>query len=199
MHTLATTFVLAYHGCDSSVAEKLLAGKDFKKSTNAYDWLGHGIDFWEANPVRGLDFAKELKRRPRGPSKIKRPAVIGAVIDLGLCLDLMTSTGVDQVRIAHKHLKDIADKAGFQLPKNSSDGLRRNLDCAVIQTLHDIRRNSGQPPIDTVRGVFIEGDRIYQSSGFYEKTHTQVCVCNSDCIKGVFRVPKRHLKLLGGT
>jgi hypothetical protein len=196
MHTLTTSFVLGYHGCDASVGEMLLAGKDFKKSTNAYDWLGHGIYFWEANPLRGLDFAKELKANARGPTKIKRPTVIGSAIDLGLCLDLTTSAGVEQVRIAHKRLKEIAVKAGFVLPKNNKDGLRRNLDCAVIQTLHEIRRTSGQLPIDTVRGVFIEGNKIYASSGFYEKTHIQICVCNPDCIKGVFRVPKRHLKAL---
>lgn len=192
MHTLATSFVLGYHGCDSRIAERLLAGKDFRKSTNAYDWLGHGIYFWEANPLRGLEFAKELKARPRGKVKIRQPAVIGAAIDLGLCLDLTTSAGVEQMRIAHKHLQQISAKAGFQLPKNYEDG-RRNLDCAVIQTLHEIRRTSGQPPIDAVRGVFLEGDRIYESAGFYEKTHIQICVCNQDSIKGVFRVPKRQL------
>jgi hypothetical protein len=96
------------------------------------------------------------------------------------------------MRIAHRRLQQISAKAGFELPRNYEDG-RRNLDCAVIQTLHEIRRKAGQPPIDTVRGVFTEGNRIYPSAGFYEKTHIQICVRDQDSIKGVFRVPKRQL------
>ena len=39
--------VIGYHGCDETVAEQLLDTGVFKPSTNAYDWLGHGIYFWE--------------------------------------------------------------------------------------------------------------------------------------------------------
>jgi len=194
VHTLATTFVLGYHGCDETVAERLLSGEDFRASTNLYDWLGHGIYFWEANPIRGLEYAKELKRKPvRGAGAITTPQVVGAVIDLGLCLDLTTAAGVDQVKIAHKRYVEIVNKAGAELPQNSEDMLRRNLDCAVIEQLHKIREDAGEPPIDTIKGVFTEGKPIYATAGFFRKTHVQICVRNSDCIKGVFRVPKRHL------
>ena len=54
MHRLSTAFVLGYHGCDQSIADRLLAGGAFRKSRNDYDWLGHGIYFWEANPLRGV-------------------------------------------------------------------------------------------------------------------------------------------------
>lgn len=63
MHTLSSTFVLGYHGCDRTVGEKLLSGEDFKKSENSYDWLGAGIYFWENNPKRGLDFAREMSKQ----------------------------------------------------------------------------------------------------------------------------------------
>ena len=192
MHRLSSSFVLGYHGCDSAVAEKLLAGSAFQKSQNDYDWLGPGIYFWEANPLRGLEFAQELKGLKRGP-KIDTPSVIGAVIDLGLCLDLTTSTGTQQVASAYRQLVQLADKAGYELPRNSQDSLRRSLDCAVVRLLHDIRDNAGEPEIDSVRGIFLEGQPIYEGSGFYAKTHVQICVCNPDCIKGVFRVPPIHL------
>ena len=35
--------------------------------------------------------------------------------------------------------------------------------------------------------VFLEGRPVYEGSGFYGKTHIQIAVRNSDCIKGVFR------------
>ena len=183
---------MGYHGCDQKVAERLLSGVDFRPSQNDYDWLGPGIYFWEANPVRGLEFAEELKRLKRGAG-IQTPAVVGAVIELGLCLDLTTSAGVQQVRSAHQRLVQIAGAAGYPLPKNSPDRLRRNLDCAVIQVLHDIRDQAGEVPIDTVRGVFLEGPPVFEGSGLHAKTHIQVCVCNPECIKGVFRVPKHQL------
>lgn len=194
MHTLTTSFVLGYHGCGASVAGRLVGGTDFKKSTNKYDWLGPGIYFWESNPVRGIQFAEELRSTKRGRKRIRKPAVVGAAIDLGLCLDLTTAAGIAQLKIAYNELVSISKKANFPLPRNHSDGLRRNLDCAVIEMFHRIRKESGADPVDTVRGIFIEGDRVYPASGFFEKTHVQICICNPDMIKGVFRVPDRHLK-----
>ena len=92
MHRLSSSFVLGYHGCDGTVAARLLAGARWQPSQNDYDWLGEGRYFWEANPRRGLDFAIEASKRPR--AKIKNPAVVGAIIDLGNCLDLMTMAGI---------------------------------------------------------------------------------------------------------
>lgn len=191
MQRLNSSFVLAYHGCDQVIAKKLLAGEPFKPSQNDYDWLGSGVYFWEANPLRGLEYAKELKRLKRG--NIKKPAVIGAVIDLGNCLDLTSASGIQQVRDAHRYLSDVSDKAGQPLPENSPDLLRRNLDCAVIRYLHEIRQSQGDEPLHTIRGVFTEGKPIYPNSGFWDKTHIQICLCNRDNIKAVFRVEERFL------
>jgi len=171
----------------------LLSGKDFKFSKNDYDWLGHGIYFWEANPLRGLEFAREIKNR--GKQNVKTPVVVGAVVALGFCLDLTTSTGIEQVKIAHSYLTDSAAAAGVDLPKNGGgdDLLVRRLDCAVLNSLHELRKKSGEQSFDTVKGIFLEGDRIYEGAGLFEKTHTQICVRNPEMIKGVFRVPDRFL------
>lgn len=80
MHSLSTSFVLGYHGCDKAVGERLLAGEPFKASANTCDWLGRGSYFWEANPRRGLDFAVELKNSRRREVKIDMPFVVGAVM-----------------------------------------------------------------------------------------------------------------------
>ena len=186
MHRLSSAFILGYHGCDERVGEKLLSGAPFQPSNNDYDWLGPGVYFWEANPQRGLEFAKETSAR-RG-SGIKRPYVIGAVIDLGLCLDLTTAPGLEWVLTAHRSLVEVSKAADLPLPVNSRDQLRRNLDCAVILRFHSIRKAQGLPPVDTVKGVFTEGAPLYEGSGFREKTHIQIAVRNPQCIKGVFRV-----------
>ena len=122
MHRLTTTFVLGYHGCDEAVAERLISGEPFQKSINDYDWLGPGIYFWEANPLRGLEFAAELQNAPWG-SDITTPAVVGAIIDLGFCLDLTTAAGIRQVRAAHASYISNCEQTGDVIPQNSADAI----------------------------------------------------------------------------
>lgn len=190
MQRLSASFVLGYHGCDQTVADDLLRGEPFKKSANDYDWLGGGVYFWEANPIRGLDFAERSSRRPR--NKIKTPAVVGAVIDLGACLDLTTVYGIEMVKAAHASLQSQITAANEALPQNQ-DSLRRQLDCAVVEQVHLINQGIGLE-IDSVRGVFTEGSPVYPGSAFDRETHVQIAVRNLTCIKGVFRVPAAHLR-----
>ncbi len=194
MHRLATAFVLGYHGCDRRVADRLIAGEPFEESRNDYNWLGPRIYFWEANPLRGFEFARELATTQWGAT-IKEPYVVGAVIDLGLCLDLTTSAGVQQIRNAYEAYKSTCTKAGYTMPANSSENypLRRQLDCAVFDQLHNIIKNKKETPVDTIRGVFTEGEEAFEGAGFKEKTHIQICVRNHFNIKGVFRVPEDQL------
>lgn len=190
MDRLVSSFILGYQGCDKSVADRLVKGTlSFKPSNNDYDWLGPGIYFWEANPRRGLEFARELESRREG--NIQNPAVVGAVIELGLCLDLTSNAGIEHFVDAYKQIEAISKKA--EMPRNSQDLLQRKLDCAVIKKVHEMREEDGKPPINTVRGVFIEGKPVFCGSGVYEKTHIQIAVRDLDCIKGVFQVPPRFL------
>lgn len=62
---------------------------------------------------------------------------------------------------------------------------------AVIEDLHQERYRNGLPQYDSVRGVFFEGHPIYESSGFMEQSHIQICVRNPNCIKGFF-CPERN-------
>jgi hypothetical protein len=191
LHKLSASFVLGYHGCDADVAEDLLNNRPFLPSNNDYDWLGSGIYFWEANPLRGLEFAREASKRR--PKTIRRPAVIGAVIDLGYCLDLTTSRGLQAASTAFSKLRMVNQQAGVPLPENQPDGARNNLDCAVLNYLHRLQAQEGKPAFDTVKGVFVERPPLYEGSAFGVKNHIQITVRNAECIKGVFRVPTSHL------
>jgi len=69
MYETLPSFVLGFHGCDRRVAERVFAGKStLKSSENDYDWLGHGVYFWENNPQRAMDFrsAREHAQRRGG-------------------------------------------------------------------------------------------------------------------------------------
>lgn len=193
MERLSYGFVLGYHGCDREIGESLINGARFKASDNDFDWLGPGVYFWEANPLRGIEYAAESMKR-KG-SKIKEPFVVGAVIDLGVCLDLTTSLGIQIVKRGFESLSRLNEEARTPMPANTADRLRRRLDCAVVRRVHAIFEEEKFAPFDSIRGVFTEGDPAYAGAGFQEKTHIQIAVKNPGCIKGVFRVPDQHLVL----
>lgn len=181
--------LIGYHGCSREVAEKVLAGKEhLKKSENGYDWLGSGIYFWADSPDRAWAWAEQQQKRKGW----KEAAVVGAFINPGLCLNL-TDFGVnDSLISAYSFMKTMFDGLGFEMAKNESKEngifMKRSLDCSVIDTLHQIRRDEGEPAYDTVYGVFEEGDELFPGSGFKSKTHIQIAVRNPELIIGYFRV-----------
>ncbi len=189
MYSKKTTLLIGFHGCDKSVRDAVLNGKDLKPSLNTYDWLGNGIYFWEADPQRAMEWAEQAARKV--DSSIEDPAVIGAVIDLGYCLDLMNRDSVSILKSGYDWLKKSYDLSGEELPQNknvggSSDLLLRYLDCAVIEKIHSVIEENNMTPFDSVRGLFTEGKEAYPNSGFMEKTHIQLCIKNPNCIKGYF-------------
>lgn len=198
MYSKKSGLILGFHGCDLSVRDAVINNSaNLKFSENNYDWLGNGIYFWENSPSRALEFAKHLMKHPnRAKNPIKKPAVLGAVISPGYCLDLTVSEDLELLKSAYPILRDSYTATGYDLPQNkavgnSEDLLLRYLDCAVIETLHQWRAITESPPFDSVRGVFWEGGALYPNAGFREKDHVQVCVRNPNCIKGYF-IPRKH-------
>ena len=182
------SFVLGFHGCDKSTGEKILSGEDLHllRSEKKYDWLGHGIYFWEGNPSRAMAWAEHRKAE----KKIKAPFVLGAIIDLRHCLDLFDHDGNSQVQQAHEELAKDFKKSGLAMPENKGptpDKAGRLLDCAVLNALHVYRARLGEPEFDSVRAPFLEGEPIYTGASFRSENHIQLCVRNTACIKGYFR------------
>lgn len=185
MYSKKTSIVLGFHGCDISVRNAVVNGENLIPSCNSYDWLGHGIYFWESDPQRALEFAIESSKRKN--SKIKTPAVLGAVLDLGRCLDLTNRNAIATVKSGYEWLKDRVDVMPINKNVGSDkDLLLRVLDCAVIQAVHAMCELDEMTPYDSVRGMFTEGKEAYPGAGFMEETHTQICITNPNCIKGYF-------------
>lgn len=194
--------VLAYHGCNFDTAQELLGGSPFQPSTQDYDWLGAGSYFWENDPVRAFQWAME----PR--LKFDRPSVVGAVIELGNCLDLTTQSGIAAVKVAYEGFVALNQKNGTPVPKNvdpakdrTGDKILRRLDCAVMNYLFEIQKaaqgsDPAAQPFSTVRALFPEGEELYADAGFWEKTHIQICVRELEQILGVFRIPEWQRKEL---
>jgi hypothetical protein len=191
MYSSRTGLILAFHGCDESVIDDVVRqNRPFKFKENKWDWLGHGAYFWDNSPSRALEFATALSKKK--DSSIKKPAVLGAVIDLGHCLDLLDYQNLSSLKDSYHLLQATIEVSKFSLLKNKApkgeeqDLLIRELDCAVIEMLHKLRERQKFRPYDSVRGVFWEGSPLYPDAGFREKDHIQICIRNPNCIKGCF-------------
>lgn len=182
LYSKKTNLILGFHGCDKSTTDLVMQGNDLKDSLNDYDWLGHGIYFWENNYQRALQWAKDSK-------SIKTPSVIGAVIDLGYCMDLLDSEFLPELKNAYETLETAMHFADKPMPVNQGntpDKLLRKLDCAVFEIAHQINESVGNYSYDSVRAAFWEGGEIYPDAFFREKNHIQICIRNPNCIKGYF-------------
>lgn len=173
------------------MVESVISGQaELRASENAYDWLGHGSYFWENDPARALEYARLLKAHPRrGRATITEPAVLGAIIDPGHCLNLMESSALNLLHVTYETFSAYIEAFDNVMPNNiaparsGADLLLRHLDCAVIEFLHE---TNTERSFDTVRGLFFEGEDLYPNAGFKTKNHIQICVRNPNCIKGYF-------------
>ena len=187
---VSRSLVLAYHGCDVSVARKVASGKgQLRLSVNDYDWLGSGLYFWEDSYARAWQWA--LKEAKSKSGKVRRPAVLGAVIDLGNCLNLIDTEHLALIRTAHKEYLHFCRVSGVPPAQNKGSDLKaRYLDRAVLEALHQLRLQQEQPKFDTVRAFFVEGKPLYEGAGLRDLDHIQICVRERKNIIGYF-LPRR--------
>jgi hypothetical protein len=184
-------FVVGYHGCDADLAQKVLLGEeDLIQSENKYDWLGKGVYFWENGPRRAYEFA--VREAERKPSKVKKPAIIGAYLFLGQCFDLLDTQDTELLKEGFEMLKNTFMKQEKVLPTNDkkrTDGTKlfHALDCATINyTIEALSLIEGRT-IQTVRGCFLEGGPIYPGAEIHQQSHIQIAVRDMKCIAGYFR------------
>ena len=184
--------VFAFHGCDSRVADAVLNGKEkLLASENNYDWLGHGIYFWEHGPARAEEWARQQSKR-KG-SKIKKPAVLGAIISLGNCFDLLDVRSTDLLTDAAESIIQVLGAQGKELPKNQPTGtgdfdwLKRHRDCFVLNSAIPTIERYESCTFQTVRGVFQEGVAAFDGAGIKRKSHIQIAVRDPRAIIGYFR------------
>lgn len=120
------------------------------------------------------------------------------MIDLRNCLDLVSRHNVELLKASYSSFVDLRKKSGLPIPNNRNpkgskdkDRVLRFLDCAVFKHLHSAidelaKTDTDILPFDTVRGMFVEGGKAYSGSGIYNKSHVQIAVRNSECVKGIF-------------
>lgn len=182
--------IIAYHGClKQRFTDALLDGVAPPPSTEKYDWLGSGIYFWEHGPERALEWAEGKAKREGKPRKDAR--VLGAIIQLGECMDLLDRKATGLLAQAYPAFVDSLP-AGTPLPRNqtasdSDDLLLRYLDRAVLEFTIKMLEDATGRRVQTVRGAFWEGGPVFEGAGVQLMSHVQVAVRDTSCIVGYFR------------
>jgi hypothetical protein len=171
-------FSLGYHGCDPGFADDLIWGRvairDWKPSRNPYDWLGEGMYFWEYGPERARTWGTG--------------GVVGAIIQLGTCLDLTDTRYMDLLADEYQALRRSYRARHLKLPRNHGPGSKlRDLDALVINTFTNRAEETSGLRFQTVRAPFLEGNPIFPGSGILRESHIQISVRDPACIIGVFR------------
>lgn len=196
MYSSKPAYVFGFHGLDETVGRRVLNNKtELRHSSNSYDWLGHGVYFWENSLERARQYAIEDSQRK--DTKIKTPFVIGAIIDLGNCLDLLDKKSLDFLLYSYQEMALALEEADKILPTNAPFGTndfdfkKRDLDCAVIRYAVELAK-ADNTPFDSVRAAFWEGEPLYPNAGFKTHNHIQLSVMNPNCIKGLF-LPRERL------
>src|SRR5947209_19052473 len=109
--------IVGYHGCDAAVASRVLSGElQLQPSGNPYDWLGNGIYFWEHGPQRAYEWAIEQARL--SGRKVKEPSVLGARINLGVCLDLLDTANTRLLGEWYVEFRRFMRQHGIAIPHN---------------------------------------------------------------------------------
>lgn len=189
--------IIGYHGClVERFEDALLRGVHPQPSSSEHDWLGRGIYFWEHGPRRAFEWAQEKARRHKRPAEDAR--VLGAVIQLGSCFDLLDTAATDFLGSAYGPFRAGMPESAT-LPSNDTparnsealatgDVLRRKLDRAVIE-FAILMAGKSEVPIhyQTVRGAFWEGGPAFPGASIEKKSHIQVAVRDNACILGYFR------------
>jgi hypothetical protein len=210
MYDIKPNLVIGFHGCERHVRDALLMNpNDYKISQKPFDWLGHGLYFWENNYERALEWATEKEKR----GGIVEPAVIGAVLSLGYCCDFLDKKYIRLLAYYFNMMKSRYELFGEELPQNNDlkhdthkDKILRHLDCTAIEFMHanildqvkNERAEQGYSEykiFDSTRGVFIEGGPVFEGAGLFEKSHIQICIRNPNCIQGFF-MPREEIDFM---
>jgi hypothetical protein len=208
MYRRRPSFIIGFHGCDESVRDKLVMNPNsIVMSEKPYDWLGNGFYVWENNYQRALQWAKDKKKR----GEIETPSVLGVLLLLDNCLDFTDSEFIYNIGDYFNLMKVEYEALNEPLPRNKNidkdshkDRLIRELDCSVIEFMHEkieeqiitdnkAKGYSDLSHFDTARGIFTEGGPAFEGAGIQKKNHIQICIRNSNSIKGFF-IPRKETK-----
>ena len=176
--------IVGYHGMRLDKALAVVSGhEELEPSRTGYDWLGHGIYFWEYGPKQAWQWARQ-----RHPGE--EIAVVAAMIRLGNCLDLVDPDNTRMLRGLYDRMMTEMKVTKRRVLHNVRS--RKYLDCQVMEYVYNTLKESGEY-VDSARAVYVPSGsekqkRIWPSSWMSYDTHLQVCIRNTANIVGCWLV-----------
>jgi hypothetical protein len=168
--------VTGYHGTSQEKAEAIL-NEGYHLSQNPYDWLGHGVYFFQDGPERASQFAENWE------DEESNTVVLKSTIDLdgeGTCIDFLDVKWNNAMQVAYERFRSKAESA---LPEQ--DFYRRELDCTVLNhACEEVFPRRGIQ-ISSIRAPFDEGEPIYDGSQILDLSHVQIAVRNLNIIRSI--------------
>lgn len=175
--------VIGYHGTRRETALKIVTQETtYKASHNDDDWLVHGIYFWEHAPQQAWEWAR---KRYAKSSKI---AVLGAVIRLRQCLDLLDPANGRLLQRLHADMKKAYKESGTPIKENANH--KKYLDCLTCEYAYAALEAGGMS-VDSSRGVYVptgSSARLWTRSWLSKDAHIQLCIREPSCILGSWLV-----------
>ena len=183
--------VVGYHGTRASVAQSVVGGhQDLEPSRNDDDWLGHGVYYWQYAPQQAFAWAMQESRRDGWDEDI---AVVGSMIRLGNCFDLLDPENINALDRYHQLYLAAKVRLGERIAKNVRG--KKRLNCEIFEMAYaGLAEPDFNRTVDSCRAVFVptntseEGRRLWAGAGIYRRAHVQICVRNTDCILGTWLV-----------
>lgn len=182
----STRTVLAYFGCDAQVVDRILAGEPLCLSDENYAWPGTAMYVWEY----GLEYALLFAERQNAKGKVQEPAVLGVVLQLGNCFDLLDTRFTSRLARVYPVWREAMRVLGKPVPHNHGhlpDWNLGHLDCALLHWYLEYIAEQTDTRYDTVRWGFREGGPMYPGSCIYPRMQIQIAVRHFSSIVGVFR------------
>lgn len=195
MTTLMPLTVCGFHGTTSDKAEAVQQAKDFRLSTNPWDWLGNGVYFFQDAFDRAKEWAELMVEKRAAPNI--RPAVLSASIELTDCLDFLDLDAAKIVTKVHPLFEAALQNSGEKLtqkPLIVSGGIIHSgegkfglnkYDCRLINWITEKYMCEKGLVVSSVRAAFIEGKAIHDTSHIFSKTHVQIAVRNAHKISNI--------------
>jgi len=127
--------------------------------------------------------------------KLETPFVVGAVIHLGYCFDMLESHSLQILQTCYFSFKETCLKVGLKMPINKdigtdTDKLLRKLDCAVFEYMHNEMKKDHAKPVDSIIAAFWEGKELYPTAGFNRKEPYPNLYPKSQLYQGLFSTPQ---------
>lgn len=173
MKTLATSRTVPT-GTRLEYAQKLVA-EDFRPSENDWEWLGHGVYFWQDAPERAFAWAREWHGRKgyKGPI-----AVVAARIQLLDYIDLLDQAGM---RLVTDYASALQKKVADEVRLLSNEYPMHRLDCEFFNSITTMLLSEGIE-VRGYRAACVEGEPITHGSPIYDRSHVQLAVIDQTTI-----------------